>query len=69
MEIKTISVKVGATINLGNYESLRLDYGAEATLDFNESADEAITSLRQELTAKMREDLVNSNGGRDLLKQ
>lgn len=31
-----IKVQVGKTINIGNYESIRIDYGLERTLLFSE---------------------------------
>lgn len=67
MKITNISVSVGATINLGNFESLRLDYSASALLDDREGMEYSIDVLRDELTTKMKTDLVASNGGRNLL--
>jgi len=68
MNIKAVNVKVGATINLGNYESLRLDYGMEAELEEGDTPSQAIDKIRDHLTKKMKADLINSNGGKNLLK-
>lgn len=40
MNIKEITVAVGRTINLGNFESLRIDVSATATLSEDDDADE-----------------------------
>ncbi len=39
MTVKEISVSVGRTINLGNFESLRVDVSAAATISENDDAD------------------------------
>lgn len=44
MPIKEISVSVGRTVNIGNYESLRLDIGATATI-----SDEALMPLSTQM--------------------
>jgi len=43
MKVKEITVNVGLTINLGNYESARLDYAYGITVD----EDESVTDVRQ----------------------
>lgn len=40
MELKEITVSVGRTVNLGNFESLRIDVSATATLTPDDVADE-----------------------------
>ena len=44
MKITKVSVSYGRTINMGNYESLRLEYSAEVELD---PGDVAYTELKQ----------------------
>ena len=51
MEITTVRVSYGRTVNMGNYESLRLEYQAEANLSPGENAEDVIQHLRKNLRA------------------
>lgn len=67
MNITKVRVSLGATINLGNYESLRLEYSQEAELTGTESPVSVIDTLRDGLAEKIQADLIATNGGRDIL--
>ena len=45
MQVRRINVKTGLTINLGNYESARVDVGAEAELSQDENIREGYAEL------------------------
>jgi hypothetical protein len=49
MQVKTISVNYGVTRNLGNYESLRLDYSMEVELTPRESVTDTYDKIRRRL--------------------
>ena len=40
MKIKRLSISVGRTVNLGNYESVRKELGIEIDLDPNDNIEE-----------------------------
>jgi len=42
-----IKVNLGTTANIGNYESVRLDYAITAELKLGEKSDEALHKLRK----------------------
>lgn len=67
MKITDIEVRVGVTVNLGNYESLRVDYQARAEIEEGEKASEVIDKTRNYLKKKMAEDLEKTNGGRNFM--
>lgn len=69
MKITEVEARLGVTVNIGNFESVRLDYQVRAQLEEGESAVEAIDKSRDWLKAKITTDLVHSNGGKDLLKK
>lgn len=46
MKIKQIRIAVGRTVNLGNYESLRIDVDFTADIDDNENPQMAFENLR-----------------------
>jgi len=68
MKPTKISVNFGITKNMGNYESLRLDYQMDVDLGPGEMPGTTIDEAREYLRLKMLKDLEESNGGRDLLK-
>lgn len=45
MRIKEISVSIGRTHNLGNYESGRIDVSMKADVEQGESPDEVVSKL------------------------
>lgn len=59
MKIKTITVSRGCTLNMGNYESLRLEVSMSADLDDYEdvvkACDELHKTVRSELEAQAYE--------------
>ena len=69
MEVTIVRVNVGITKNMGNYESLRIDYAVEAELDEDEMAKTVISTLRKELTEKIVADLNGADGGREWLRK
>jgi hypothetical protein len=69
MIITEVEARLGVTVNIGNFESVRLDYQVRAQLEEGESATEAIDKSRNWLRDKIAKDLVASNGGKDLLKK
>ena len=70
MDISVVRVSVGVTINLGNFESLKIAYDAEAVLAPEDTPMESMDVLRYALTEKIRDDLSESAGGKKyLMKQ
>ena len=53
-KVKQITVKIGITKNLGNYESLRLDYEAVADLGPKDIAGEQMDLLRDRMAEKIK---------------
>lgn len=47
MKLETVKLNLGRTINLGNYESLRIDIELGATLDENENLADVVANMRQ----------------------
>lgn len=56
MKLEKVSLKVGLTINTGNYESARVDVGGEVRLEGDDSYKEAFQKL-----AKICEDEMNEH--------
>lgn len=54
MKLKEITVSIGGTINLGNFENLRIDVSATATVPDGTGVSEATRAL----TAQVRQALV-----------
>jgi hypothetical protein len=46
---RRISCSLGKTVNLGNFESLRIDIGMEADISLDKNLDDARNSLFQEV--------------------
>ena len=68
MEVNKVRASVGVTVNLGNFESLRLEYSAEAELNSpTDAVYPALDVLREDLIAKLQEDLRATGGGRDMV--
>ena len=59
MKVTDIEVRIGRTVNMGNYESLRLDLGARVS-DFpegkpvSESIDQIRVKLQEELDEQVK---------------
>ncbi len=51
-----VEVRVGVTRNMGNYESLRLDYSARRQLDPGDNPGGELDSLRNDLFEKCCKD-------------
>jgi len=47
MKLETVKLNLDRTINLGNYESLRIDIELGATLDENENLADVVANMRQ----------------------
>lgn len=54
MEIRLIGVKLGKTINLGNYESARVDVEMSAERDLSEDLDGAFDELWAETDKQLK---------------
>lgn len=67
MKITDVEVRVGVTVNIGNYESVRADYSARAVLEEGDAAKDAIDKCRTYLSDKIKKDLDASEGGRKFL--
>lgn len=59
MKVEKINVTYGRTINLGNYESCRIEAGAEILLDAKESAKDmyaaAFLEVKEVVTERVKE--------------
>lgn len=55
MRVTKISVSRGATINLGSYESARLDLGFEVEIGAGEDVDNVLTDIDDSLCRRLRE--------------
>ncbi len=54
--MKEVSVNLGATLNIGNYQSIRVDVGATAAVD-NKTPDEAFDEARAFAAEKLNQEL------------
>ena len=54
MKVTKIFYKRGATLNVGEYESVKIEIAAEAELDDGESMAEAVEALRQQVSEELR---------------
>ena len=57
MEIEKVSVSVGITHNMGNYEFLRIDYGMALSISQDEDWEQAIDTARTACNLKLTKDL------------
>jgi len=53
MKLETVKLNLGRTINLGSYESLRIDIELGATLDENENLADVVANMRQHAKLEM----------------
>ena len=58
MKVKSVSFKRGATLNVGDFESVKVEVGADAELDPGESAAEATASLIRFVNAQVYQEVV-----------
>jgi hypothetical protein len=61
MDLKEIEVRVGLTLNLGNYESARVDVGAKATLDPQEDHRPAYKKLMDICALEIKDETAKIN--------
>lgn len=57
MKITSVKVSYGRTINMGNYESLRLEYTSEAIIAPDEDPSEVTNGLRVALRTDLHDGL------------
>lgn len=57
MKINSVSYSLGKTINLGSYESGKVQISAEASIDENESPDEVLDQLREFVLKNARREI------------
>ena len=55
MMVREITLSLGRTINVGNFESLRVDVSFSARLDQGEDVDKAYDELREEVREKLKD--------------
>ena len=61
MKLLRVRVRYGKTINMGNFESIRMDYETEVELDRDkDSVPTAIDTIREYLKDKMAADIKES---------
>ena len=53
MKLETVKLNLGRTINLGNFESLRIDIELGATLGENENLADVMENMRQHCKLEM----------------
>ena len=54
MQVERVKVGFGTTINLGNFNSMRLDVEYEARIETGEDADEVIGALHNQAVAEVK---------------
>ena len=57
MKTTSISYSRGRTLNLGDFESIRIDMGAEAYLDEGETLQEGMETLRLQVNKMVLEEV------------
>lgn len=55
MKVKSVTVSMGVTVNLGNYESFRMDVSEEIEIYEGEDPEEAYASARDNLRKKIKD--------------
>jgi hypothetical protein len=58
MKVKTVSFSRGATLNVGDFESVKVEVGAEAELEDGESAVQAFDKLRRFVNEQVHQEVV-----------
>lgn len=69
MKPTEITVNFGVTKNMGNFESLRLDYQMKVELGPGEKPGPVIDDAREYLANKMKTDIDANDGGKDFLRR
>lgn len=64
MRIKTITFRRGKTINLGNYESARVDYEVGVELSPEDNYDAVQAKLKEEVERQFAKELAQITSGR-----
>lgn len=59
MKIKQVRVAIGRTVNLGNFESLRIDIDISADLEDNENPQVATENLRAAVKLELNRAIQN----------
>ena len=54
MKVKLVHVSYGRTINLGNYESLKLEFGVDVELEKDQAPETALHDLRHYLREQVK---------------
>ncbi|MCH8963806.1 MAG: hypothetical protein IIB58_02505 [Planctomycetes bacterium] len=57
MKIKTITATRGATINLGNYENRRIEFGVTADVEDDETPEDAMDDLIVWIRARLKREV------------
>lgn len=65
MKVEKIKLSVGKTVNLGNYESLRVDVQFEVSIDDTDNIDTSFKELRQEVDSRLQEVIDQKLKGED----
>lgn len=55
MQIKEIEVRLGRTLNMGDFESFRADVGMKTELGVNDDPDEVYNNLKDRVEEKLLE--------------
>jgi hypothetical protein len=58
MQIRKVSYARGITLNIGNFESVRVDIQAEGEVSSGETFDQAFASLKEEVDEALNDELV-----------
>ncbi len=59
MNVKTISYRRGATLNIGSYEMVRIEVGMDADLDASEDPDAAYSTLKAQVDGLIRDEVAD----------
>ena len=62
VKVTSVSFKRGATINVGDFESVRLEVSGTAEIEDDESESEAFNSLRRFIDEHLHEEVVKVRG-------
>jgi hypothetical protein len=59
MKITTVSYKRSSTLNVGDYESVRIEVGAVAEVEDEDDAEDVFEALRQQVGEELRQDALD----------
>lgn len=62
MNIKKITYSAGATVNTGNFNSIRFDWSAEAELQVGDDPEESANKLRDWVQEKIETEIKEATG-------